>query len=81
MLNRINFASFLVTGVLAVTAFSGCHSKPVAQTTTHTDTTQSTDTGEVKKSDVTTTTTQQKDGTQTVDTTEKSTHTVPPPGK
>lgn len=72
-------SSLLLAGV-AFTA-SACHSKPVAQTTTHTDTTQQTDTGEVKKSDVTTTTTQQKDGTQTVDTTEKTTHTVPPPGK
>ena len=73
MSKALMVVALLVSGVLA------CTKKPVEQTTIHTDTSTTSNTGEVKKSDTTTTTTDKADGTQTVESTTKTQHTVPAP--
>ncbi|HEX3866074.1 MAG TPA: hypothetical protein VHV78_04945 [Gemmatimonadaceae bacterium] len=65
-----------MTGSLTLVA---CHNNPpVASTTTHIDTTTQNSAGDVKKSDMTTVTTDHQDGTQTVKTS-GSTETITSP--
>lgn len=70
--------TLLVGGVLAI---GGCthHAKPVSSTTTHTDTTTESNTGDKKTVNTTETSTLQPDGTETTNTTVSTQQSTPPP--
>ena len=74
-----NLSKSLIASLFGAILLGGCGAaKPAAQTTVHTETTTEDETGEKKKSDLTVTTTEEADGSQTVKRTEATEHTVPP---
>jgi hypothetical protein len=82
LLLRMSIKSSLAV-VLAISsiALGACHhNPPVASTTTHTDTTTQDSSGDVKKTDSTTTVTDHQDGTQTTKTTGSVETSTPPSG-
>ncbi len=78
MTNLSKYTALLLGGALAIAGCGG-KAKPTAETTTHTESTTETDSGETKKSDVTEVKTQQPDGTSTEKSTVTTEHTSPPP--
>ncbi|MCE9573269.1 MAG: hypothetical protein K8W52_08940 [Deltaproteobacteria bacterium] len=73
-----NLFNSLIAALVGAVLISGCGgAKPASQTTVHTESTTEDSTGETKKSDLTVTTTEGADGSQTVKRTEATEHTVP----
>lgn len=73
------FRAFLVGTAFTLVACGGSPPPPTSKTTTHTEKTTVHDTGETISSDVTETKTQQPNGSEEVERTEKTKTSAPPP--